>query len=134
MRSTLKERIQKHQWKRQPKACWQVLERPLEPGEVVLACPILKDCSNPNHISVGKGTSIGDRVLWKKGQRRRVPKEKLPIERKLSDEQVRQIFLSTEQNGKLAEHYGVSKTMVINIRNGKRYRRVTESLIKGVTE
>lgn len=158
MKSTLKERLEKNQWKRKRNQCWpwlryidsygngriwasneegsitvqnavwRVLGRSLLPGEKVLSCPILKDCTNPDHISSGKGTDIGDRILWKKGLKRHVPKEKVPIERKLSDEQVRQIFLSKETSHKLAEQYGISQPMVVQIWTKKKYRRITENM------
>lgn len=161
MLSTLKERIEKHQWKRKGNACWPWLGyidtdghgriwldhkegsiliphavwkaegREILPGQKVLACPILKDCSNPNHISVGDSADIGDRILWKKNLKRRLPKEKIPIERKVSDEQVRQIFLSDKRTSELAEQYGISSALVTNIRARRKYQRVTDSLIQG---
>lgn len=158
---TLKDRLEKHQWRRKNNACWpwlghidaegygriwashaegsitvqnalwRALGRKIEPGQKVLACPLLKDCTNPNHISIGTTKDIGDRILWKKKLRRREPKETQPIERKLSDEQVRQIFLSQESNAVLAERYGVTKGMISNIRHRRRYRNLTN--FEGVT-
>jgi hypothetical protein len=51
-----------------------ILNRPdvdLPVGGKVLTCPILKACVNPDHVKVVDTGDIGDRILWRKGRRRK---------------------------------------------------------------
>jgi len=153
MSQSLRERLEKNVWKRRPRECWPWLraldkegyakfwlnkERgsllahtilyTLHYGEIpegmrALTCPILKDCMNPHHIGVGTKDDIVDRALWRKGQKRRSPRKPC---KKLSDEQVRQIYLSDTPTGEIAKEFGVAKSTVSNIRAGRERASATQ--------
>lgn len=154
---TLQKRIDKKTLKRRPNECWPWLGYINQDGEArvwvndeigsisvpnalylargekipqgkeALSCPILKDCANPDHHSLADRSEIADRILWKKGLHRRPPRRGGPS-RKLSDEQVKQIFLSNEETKVLAERYGVTAGQISNIRAGRTHSELTEIL------
>lgn len=90
-------------------------------GFEVISCPVLKDCANPWHIGLATKTEIADRILWRKQLRR---KTRQPS--KLSDEEVRQIYFSTESAETLAIVYNLSKTHIQNIKAGRKYGKKTQ--------
>ena len=95
-------------------------------GFVPLGCPILKDCCNPDHISLATSEEIADRILWKKRQKRR--KTAQPFQRKLTDEQVRRIYLAGDPVADIAAELGVSKDFIHKVRRNLKYQRVTKGL------
>lgn len=104
---------------------------PIPPGKEALSCPILKDCSNPDHVSLATRDVIADRILWSKGLTRRNyggPIGPRRPRRKLSDEQVRQIYLSKAPTSELAEKYDVTQGQISNIRAGRLHKHITEPL------
>lgn len=152
MRGTIKKRLERKVWKRRAGQCWpwlahrdsagyariwvdketgsvlahtvlyQLMFGDIPEGMKVLTCPILKDCMNPAHIGLGNREDVADRILLRKKRKREKPRQ-VP---KVTDEQVRQIFLSTEDIGTLAERFGISKPHVVNIRAGRRYAHLTQ--------
>lgn len=155
--STLEKRIEKKVYKRGPDECWPwlgyihpdgdariwvddelgsigvpaalylVRDEDIPEGMEVQSCPILRDCCNPRHHRLATREEIADRILWTKGLSRRPPREGRP-RRSLSDEQVRQIFLSDEETSVLAKRYNVTDGQVANIRAGRRHREITDPL------
>jgi hypothetical protein len=154
-KDTLARRIETKTWKRGPRECWPWLgyinqdgeariwvndelgsvsvqkayyiarDEEIPPGKEVMSCPILQDCANPDHHSLGNREEIADRILWRKGLKRRPARNK---RQRLSDEQVKQIFLSDEEATVLAERYGVTQGQISNIRAGRVRRDVTEPI------
>lgn len=96
-------------------------------GFKTLCCPILKDCANPDHVSLATPRDIADRVLWIKRQKRNNAK---PPKMILADEIVRQIFLSTEGCVEVGKKYGISPSHVVNIRARRKYAKITAVLDK----
>lgn len=155
MKKSLRQRIKEKVWKRQGNKCWPFLGHideegyariwvdkekgslpahsvlyqldngPLSKGSFVLTCPLLKDCMNPSHFGVGTSADVGDRILWKKGQTRRAPRDALFVP-KLTDEQVRQIYFSQESTRTLVERYNVTKATICNIRSGRTHKHLTQ--------
>ncbi|WP_370561079.1 HNH endonuclease signature motif containing protein [Edwardsiella tarda] len=76
-------------------------------------------CCNPLHLTVGD---------LKQNMRER--KERGRYTTKLSDTDVKDIYLSTEKGTVLASYYGVTPTLISNIRSGKKRRDVTERLTR----
>lgn len=152
MRGTLKERLESKIWKRKVGQCWPWLAHrdtegyariwvdketgsvlahtmlylitfgAIPEGKKVMTCPILKDCMNPAHVGLGDTSDVADRVLLRKKQKRVKPR-RTP---KVTDEQVRQIFLSTEPLSILAERFNISKPHIVNIKAGRRYAHLTQ--------
>jgi hypothetical protein len=147
-------RLWRNVWRRGPRECWPYL-RYIDPGgiakfwyqgeavpayrvvwllthgkipdgKVAMSCPILKDCCNPEHVGIGTRKDVAERSRWKRGRKPKPPKEKKV--RKLTDEQVRQIFLSEEGATIVANQYGVSQTLVSLIRHRKKYQRITNGM------
>lgn len=160
MKKSLKQRIKERIWNRGPGMCWPWLGYIdengygriwfrnsvttihrlvwlLEHGEIpedkiVLTCPILKDCCNLEHLWLAGQEDVGDRVLWKLGRKRKVPK--VPTVRLITPEQVRQIYLSKGKTTSLSKQYGVSPSLITNIRNGKKYINITKAMRKDQDE
>lgn len=155
MRGSLRKRIESKVWRRRSNSCWPWLAHldkegyariwvnneigstlahsvlyalnngPPPAGFVVLTCPLLKDCMNPDHLGIGHSEDVGDRILWKKGLER-LTQRKREKPRKLTDGQVRSIFSSTESTSTLAEQYKVTPSTISNIRAGRMYKRITQ--------
>lgn len=107
------------------RAVWLVTHGEVPDGKVVLTCPLLTDCCNPDHIGLGSGKDVGDRILWRKRQERRPPRTKrVP---KLSDQSVREIRAapSSTTHEELARRYGVTATYIRLIRERERRKDVT---------
>ncbi len=152
MRATIKKRIEKKVWKRRPGQCWpwlahrdkagyariwvdketgsvlahtvlyQLMYGDVPEDKMVMTCPILKDCMNPAHIGLGNAGDVADRVLLRRKRQRIKPRHV----NKVTDEQVRQIYLSDEDINSVAERFGISKSHVVNIRAGRRYAHLTQ--------
>lgn len=112
---TLKERIRGKTWKRRLGRCWPWLGHidsdgnariwvddtigsicvphaiflaegiEIPEGMVALGCPILGDCVNPDHISVGTKEDVGDRILFKKRQQRKKQREQNDTQRSFEE-------------------------------------------------
>ena len=149
---TLQERIDRHTWRRKGRLCWPWLghidkwgnariwvdkktgsitvqraiyllkHSTIPKGYEAISCPVLKDCANPYHIGIATKREIGDRILWRKGQRR--PQKRPPS--RMSDEEVRQIYLSEDDPTKLADYYRISVAHVINIKAGRKFPHITQ--------
>lgn len=52
----------------------------------------------------------------------------------LSEENVKEIFISTLSNKEISEKYNTDKTIVSNIKNGKSYRNITKNMNSGKVE
>lgn len=151
---TLQQRIKDKTWRRRPDQCWpwlgyidkdgygrvwidkqsgsmlahsalyRELHGPLAEGSVVLSCPILPECMNPKHFGLGTVRDYQERAWITRGKRKKKP----PRTRKLTDEDVKNIYLSTARTTDLARTYNVSLPLITNIRSGRKYRRITEVL------
>lgn len=80
-------------------------------------------CVNPFHLRVGKRSDICKHAFATGRIHPRGNKA-------LTEEQVRQIKISSETNASIGKHYGVSETTIRNIRHGKTWKHV---LAEGVT-
>lgn len=90
-------------------------------GQVVRHTCDVPACVNPDHLVLGtQGDNVQDAAS--KGHYN-VPHR--AGSRKLTDAQVEEILTSSERGARLAERFGVSKTAISLIRNGKRRQHST---------
>jgi transcriptional regulator with XRE-family HTH domain len=83
-------------------------------------------CINPEHLELGTQSDIM-RNIMKLGQSS-TPKGKECWKAKLTENQVKEIFLSAEPQEILAERFGVTRTTISEIQTGKTWRHVTANL------
>lgn len=92
-------------------------------GVRVLACPVLKDCCNPAHITLGTSSEFGDRTLEARHLQRRI--KQAP---KLTDFEIIDIYLSDDPVVVLAHKYDISLSYVSNIKAGRKCRNITSQV------
>lgn len=88
----------------------------------------VRSCVNPDHLFLGThAENMHDMI--KKG---RNTSGTLVKQHKLTEAQVIEIYKSSEKACALAAKFGVSKSMIQNIKNSKAWRQITRGLRKGV--
>ncbi|MCA1824374.1 MAG: HNH endonuclease [Frankia sp.] len=109
-----------------------VLGRPLTPGMDVMHSCDVRNCVNPAHLSEGTRQE-NMRDCWSKGRASPPPRNGfVPPPRKggdhhaarLTEDEVREIRLSTAKGSELAVKYGVTQTTISGIRRRRRWRHV----------
>lgn len=81
-------------------------------------------CVNPEHLFVG--TQTDNMIDMTTKGRHPYPLGETHHRAKLTNEQVRSIRNSVQSHGQLAKAYDVTKRTIINVRQGKVYRSVTQ--------
>jgi hypothetical protein len=81
-------------------------------------------CINPSHLLVG---TVADNNSDKINKGRHSKGEELSIS-KLTEEDVKNIFSDDRSSRVIANDYGIEKTQVLRIKNGRSWRHVTEEL------
>jgi hypothetical protein len=99
------------------------LGRPIQAGLVVAHQPIVcnnKACVNPSHL---REATRSENALdcWLDGTMNRASGRDNGTTRSLTDEQVRAVRLDTRFQRIIAEEYGVTQTVISNIKTRKRY-------------
>ena len=88
-----------------------------------------KACLNPFHVEPGEQKdNVAQAIEW--GTWRNTNKGANNYFTKLSEEEVKEIFLSKESHSAIARKYQVSDSAVSHIRNRKNWKHVTEHLIQ----
>ena len=83
-----------------------------------------KSCVNPAHLFVGSSAdNVRDRV-----SKQRSARGESINNAKLTDAQVREIFLSAELHREIAARFGVRRECIGNIKRGRTWRHVTQHL------
>lgn len=101
---------------------WEVHNRPIPEGLVVMHRGDVTSCINPAHLQVGTQQENNDDKV-RKGRARALRGEEA-ANAKLTSAQVMAIRLSRSATRELVEEYGVSQTLVDGIRRGRLWRHL----------
>jgi hypothetical protein len=105
------------------RVAWEMTVGPLEAGQHILHSCDNGLCVNPKHLSVGTHTD-NMRDASAKGRLHQVPR---PSRQKITDAQAIELMVryrDGESSTALALEYGVTKTLVSNLVNGKQRSRL----------
>jgi hypothetical protein len=104
---------------------YMLFKGPIPDGMHVMHQCDVRNCVNPDHLSLG--THLDNmRDMVAKGRRRGPARAEMPW-RKLSEDDVRKILVSTEPGTVLAAKYGVTKGAIYAIRNGVTWKDIARA-------
>lgn len=103
------------------RAAWTVWKGPIPPGMQILHRCDMPCCINPDHLFLGTNEdNVADRVSKGRNAKYKGPFGERHPARILTAEQVIEIKKTTDSQSTRAAHYGVSRSLIGMIRQGKK--------------